>query len=317
MSENKTKQSEANSAATAIRKLAQSSYIGASQMFIVFALTHPLDLLKTRMQADIQHKLTGIHHTKAIYSQSGLAGFYKAGVPNFTRALIKEMYRSSLRGFFNKLYADSLPHTLKQSYPDLKNLLTGITMSTADTLIASPLERIKVWLMTSNERKPSMLQFFKRNETASALASNLFSGLNATFCRNTISWVSYLVAEERIRHLVVANKYANDESVSIMDQLVIGTFSGMLNCFITLPFDSVKTQIQKKDSVKTTGIMRTMQLIVDTKGLAGLYSGWQFRLPSYIIVAIITSSNIQRIDRIWSDQVPFYFYFFFILYAWF
>jgi hypothetical protein len=287
-----------------IQKFTQSSLIGGSQVLLIFGLTHPLDLMKTRMQADTQ-RIGAIVHARLIHSSNGFRGFYKAGIPNFTRAFTKELYRSSLRGFFNKFYLDRLSATnLNRKYPDLRNLLTGITMSTVDTFLCSPLERIKVWLMTNNARRPSFLDYFQQKQSFTTTLKDLFRGVNVTFYRNTISWASFLIIEERIRNLVLSKKdYANLGDISILDQLVIGTLSGLFNSAITLPFDTVKTQYQKKDNPFPLGIGKTVKYIVSQKGLIGMWNGWQFRVPNYVIVAIITSNNIQRIDKIWRDEV--------------
>ncbi len=45
-----------------------------------------------------------------------------------------------------------------------------------------------------------------------------------------------------------------------------------------------------------------MKDLVANHGLKGLYAGWQFRLPAYFIVGIIASGNIQKIDKIWSNE---------------
>ena len=286
-----------------VDKIVRSSTIGGSQILLVFALTHPLDLMKTRMQADTQ-KLRGITYVKQIYHSNGLKGFYKAGIPNFVRAFSKEMYRSSLRGFFNSFYFGLLESSnLNKNYPDLKNLLTGITMSTIDTILCSPLERIKVWLMTNDNKKPSFSDYFYQKKSFSVPFKDLFRGLNVTFYRNAISWASFLIIEERIRNRVLLNKSHNLSQVTILDQLTIGTLSGIINSVITLPLDTIKTQFQKKDDSFKHGIFNAMRHIVAKKGVLSLWNGWQYRLPSYVIVAIITSSNIQKIDKIWNDGI--------------
>lgn len=294
---------------TFYEKVTKSTYIGASQTVIIFALTHPLDLLKTKLQADLTKSNTNnTSLIRNIYRNDGLVGFYKAGLPNYARSLAKETYRSPLRGFFNKLYTDTLPSSFISSYPDSKNILTGLTMSFADTFISCPLERIKVWFMTNTQNRNLIYSFYsKSNSSPIEFVKDLFRGLKVSFYRSTISWVSYLVIEERIRKFVysksprVSNVNQTD-GLPLFEQFIVGALSGTINSAITLPFDTAKTQIQKSGNTQEMSLTRTIKYIVNAKGLMGLYSGWQFRVPSYIIVAMITSSNIQRIDKIWNSE---------------
>lgn len=286
-----------------VKKIINSSAVGTTQLLYTFGLGHPFDLLKTRMQANPAIS-SGILLSKEIYQSSGIRGFYTAGVPNFSRALLKEVYRHPARGFFKKAYSDLTPHDLDKNYPSLKNTATGLTMACTDTFILCPLERIKVWLMTNYEKKRKLLHLFDPSKTDLPLFSNLFRGLKVSFARNAITWTSYLIAEEEIRRLVIAHSprigSSPDPLVPFPEQLLIGTLAGITNCLTTLPLDSVKTHIQKSGSIEKAEILKTMKEIVEKHGVKGLYSGWTFRLPHYILMALITSSNIQVVDKIWG-----------------
>jgi hypothetical protein len=279
-------------------KTFKSSYIGVTQMMLAFGLTHPLDLFKTNMQASLKSQ----NSFDLIKQQlrKGPSSFYIAAIPNFSRVFFKELYRSPLRGFLKKFYNENLPANMSAAYPDLKNVLTGLTLSITDTFILCPLERVKVWIMTNSDRNRPLRQFFVNNN-GQPILRNLFRGLNVSFCRSTVSWISYLTIEEKIR-LYLCKKFSkSQEDVPISLQVLIGAFSGACNLLLTHPFDTVKTQIQKKDATTSKSFLRALIDLYRTNGLGGVYSGWQFRLPSYIIVAVITSSNIQKIDKIWNS----------------
>ena len=297
-------------------KFVQSVVVGVTPYTIMFLMGHPFDLMKTRMQASLNEK-KAFASVKDLYKTRGITGFYKAGVTNFTRGLLKEGYRNPLRGYFYYVYSRQLPRDLQAKYPDLRNLLTGVTMSSVDVLIACPLERLKVWLMTNmNQKHESIFAYFSKSSNRpnnSSLIRDLFRGINVSFYRSTISWCSYLIIEERIRHFV-KNKSAKirkldspSKDTLIIDQIAIGFLCGACNSAITLPLDSVKTHLQKREfatsnfQVKTNeSFYRIIIKIYLTSGLKGLYAGWQFRVPHYVIIALITSANIQRINKIWE-----------------
>ena len=299
-------------------KFVQSAVVGVAPFALMFVAGHPFDLMKTRMQATMNQK-SALVIANDLYKSQGLRGFYKAGTTNFARGLLKEGYRNPLRGYFYHVYSHNLPGQLQSKHPDLRNLLTGVTMSSVDVLIACPLERLKVWLMTNMKRKhESVFAYFAKSSNRpdnASLLRDLFRGINVSFYRSTVSWCSYLVVEERIRHFVVLQGArirgikAPGENTLVIDQIIIGFLCGLCNSAITLPLDTVKTHLQKREfatsefKVKTDeSFYRIIKTIYDTSGLKGLYAGWQFRLPHYVIIGLITSSNIQRINKIWEKS---------------
>ncbi len=136
-------------------KMIKSILIGTPRVILTFGAGHPFDLLKTRMQAD-PHIHSAVLLSKKIFKETGICGFYVAGVPNLTRAIIKEAYRSPLRGFLASRYDEALPKTNKGA----KATLTSLSMAITDTFIVTPFERIKVWLMTKYANNKSFSNFF-------------------------------------------------------------------------------------------------------------------------------------------------------------
>lgn len=283
-----------------IEKTYISSLIGLRQVVFTFGLGHPFDLIKTKLQANPEIK-NGLVLSKLIYKKNGILGFYSGGQPNFTRACIKEAYRNPMRGFLKKLYTDTIPSELNRKYPELRNLATGLTMAGFDTFILCPLERMKVWLMTRADNQSFYSFCFKKNSSES-LHKILFRGLNVSFIRSGVSWSSYLILEEKIRLYLIKNEI-DKNNISFKKQIIIGSLSGAINSLLTLPFDAVKTHIQKS-SASESNFFRIFLKIINEHGIWGLYAGWKYRIPSYIIIALITSQNIQRIDRIWQIDEP-------------
>jgi hypothetical protein len=288
------------------QKIILSSYLGSRQMLLGFILGHPLDLCKTLAQAKPKSSSSNFSLLREINSKDGVRGFYKGGSMNLGRVMLKEAYRSPLRGFVKHFYATSLiPKNVEHKYPDLKNALTGLTMAVIDTFIVSPLERIKVWIMTSEKERHNLLRYFRKKDSELRRhgLADLFRGLRVSFYRSAISWVSFLLIEENVRLNVLNESETRDDLMSIKDQLLIGTICGVLNSALTLPLDAVKTQIQKRASETHAKdeIMQTCKQIWSKHGLKGFYSGFQYRLPHYIIIAVLTTGNIQKIDKLWKD----------------
>jgi len=82
---------------------------------------------------------------KDIKARKGINGFYAGSIPNFTRMVLKNIYRYPLM--------ISLPHFYEQKVvgPEnrkLSKLLAGFSIALIESLITCPIERAKVFFMT-------------------------------------------------------------------------------------------------------------------------------------------------------------------------
>jgi len=101
--------------------------------------------------------------------------------------------------------------------------------------------------------KKKLLQFFKA-QTGLQTISELFRGLRPSFARSGMSWITYLVAEEKIWQQVrqlSPRVNPKDEDLPLAEKLLVGSLGGIVNSLCTMPFDAVKTHMQKKEHVKT------------------------------------------------------------------
>lgn len=286
-------------------KIIQSILIGAPRVILTFGAGHPFDLLKTRMQAD-PHIISAALLSKKIFQETGIRGFYVAGLPNFTRMMTKESYRSPLRGFLTSTYSHSFPDTSKGK----QAVLTGLSMAVADTLLVTPLERIKVWLMTKPGEKKSLSGFFYQKGEDVSLRKHLFKGACISVTRGVLSWCTFLVPEAMIREAVIKHSPQKteeaDRGLHFSESLVAGSLSGIVNGLFTLPFDTIKTNVQKESylgKAELKDILRVGKELVAEHGIIkGLYPAFKVRLLHYIIVGVITSDVIQKVDRVWLGK---------------
>ena len=91
---------------------------------------------------------------KEIYNIKGMSGFYVGSQPNLARCLVRNCYKYPLLVGLPKFYEDKL----SISGSPLK-LLTGFSLAFGESIISCPLERAKVYFMTSKEIT-SYSQFF-------------------------------------------------------------------------------------------------------------------------------------------------------------
>jgi hypothetical protein len=177
------------------------SFIGALRGGLCLLIEHPLESIKTQWQDNTQIKTTR-NIIKNIYSQKGLIGFYRGFFANFIRVISKNFYRWPMMIFFPRLYDKNLPPGVKKKYPGLSKILTGLSIANLEILILCPLDRIKIFLMTSKfTASNSSKSFYFYHEYKTNLLRELFRGIEPTFWRSNVSWISFLYLDHKIKNI--------------------------------------------------------------------------------------------------------------------
>ncbi len=85
---------------------------------------------------------------REIYGNKGLKGFYAGSIPNLTRCILKNTYRYPLMVGLPRFYAEKLPSIVRERKSFLK-ILSGISIGLVEASLTCPIERIKVYFMTT------------------------------------------------------------------------------------------------------------------------------------------------------------------------
>jgi len=302
----------------------EASFYGTARALVGLPLEHPFDCIKTVWQANPSHSSVSdvIRH---IYQRGGVSGFYVGIVPNGLRAASKQLYRWPLMLYLPTLFHQTLHSSSPSSSTETSNqnkkrrslalekTLTGFSIATIETFAVCPLERLKVWMMSSHQlpqeptRRRGILLFVREAYSSSSLMSELFRGLNAVYARQIVSWVTFLVADDLTK--TIARKTTGQEQLSFGSLFVCSCFVGALNTATTLPFDVVKTHLQKDnpsksnkdDTNKPRGVFKSMiELVRKHNGRVGvLYTGWRIRLFQYC-QSLYTVTLLDRLQASWE-----------------
>ena len=292
-------------------KIFQSIILGAPRTVLTFGIGHPFDFIKTFMQAS-PVSVSSFSVAQQVYQNRGVAGFYAGGTMNFSRSLLKEAYRTPLRGYLKKAYSDMLG---ERNTAALNGGLISVTMMCADNIIILPLERLKVLLMTSRQKEGEIKRFFFNRATKEPILKDLFRGFVVSMTRSGIAWGSYLIPEAVIREKVYASRanipFINTDAepgTTIQEKFLIGGLSGLINGLCTLPFDTLKTNVQKEGFIEKATLKNMYnigaQRIKDNGVWRGLYPAFSVRLFHYAIVGVITADLMRRVDGIWESNAP-------------
>ncbi|CAF1570176.1 unnamed protein product [Adineta ricciae] len=271
-----------------------SAAIGVSRTIGGLPLEHPLDTIRTRWQANPTYSRNALEVVREIYRSKGILGFYSGAIPNTTRRAIKQTYRWPMMLFFPNSYRNHiLPSRIQQRYPRLPKILTGLSIANFEILIINPLERVKVWLMTSPKRI-SLLEFFRQRVNTVDIVRELYRGTSAVVYRQNVSWVTFLYADELTKTKL--REYKKTQDLNHLDLFLSGMIVAVVNTGAMMPFDYVKTQKQKffQNNQSMFEIFRTT---LKQDGLSRFYVGWKIYFVQYAIVAILTVNVLDKLEQ--------------------
>lgn len=210
------------------------------------SLTHPIDSIKTKIQEisldkNFKHKCSSLEAIKIIYSQNKLSGFYSGITPKIIGIIPMRMIYWSTMAKMNKI--------TKNQSGFFKYIVPGFVAGFVQTFVDTPIETIKIKLMTSNNDKNIYSQLFKFENI-----KKIYSG----FCPNVI--------RNCIFAIVVASSVKvygqNDDKHNKYNKFFVGAMGGFVGSFLSQPFDVIKTELQRCKNNDNT--LQTIQNIKTT-----------------------------------------------------
>jgi hypothetical protein len=274
-----------------------SAIVGVSRTIGGLPIEHPLDTIRTRWQANPTASSSSLAVAREIYTSKGLLGFYSGALPNTTRRAVKQVYRWPMMLLLPNFYREHvLSQYIQQKYPRLPKMLTGLSIANFEIVVINPLERLKVWLMTSPNRI-GILEFFKQSKNN--IIGELYRGISAAFWRQNVSWITFLYMDELTKTKL--RQYKQTNHLTHFDLFIAGMIVGFVNTAAIMPFDYVKTQKQKffQDN---KSMMDIFKITLKNDGISRFYIGWKIYLVQYAIVAILTVNILDKLEQKFKNK---------------
>ncbi len=263
----------------------QSIVVGPLGILGSLPFTHPLDFLKSKQQLEKGRISYSIIAT-TIFKEKGWTGLYAGLVPKSLQGLVKQGYRLPLQiefdFFFNRLF-----QTSGKEHRYLSSVCTGGVLTFVDTFVICPTDRLKLLLMTrlNKEKRPLLT-----TKSSSGVFRELFTGLGAVSIKQGVSWMTFLLAEEKGRNFAL--QFTKQEQLSFPALMGVSAFVGSINTLFVHPWDVVKTLHQKNRPLRL-GVWATIKTLFKEQGLRGTYAGWEARLLQYVIQSCFTVSTFE------------------------
>jgi Ca2+-binding EF-hand superfamily protein len=258
-----------------ISTLASSVISGVSTLAL-----HPLDTLKTRLQASSGGSILSVFRS---VGEIGRRGLYRGVIPATAGAASSQGFRV---GVFEAMKLGT--KVLVPSIPDLQvqTIASGMG-SLIGTVVRIPCEVLKqrlqagqypgVWTAISTVMKKDGPR-------------GLFRGSTATLSREIPFYVIGMVAYEQFKKAALAHsREKRGRDLEAWETIALGALSGAVAAFLTTPFDVLKTRLMTGAvGAKALSINDLAAKIVKEEGPGALFKG---ALPRALWIAPLGAMN--------------------------
>ncbi len=233
-----------------IQPFVTGGFAGSVSSFILF----PIDTMKIRIQIKSEElgktadrsKVSFANLSRELYRTSGFRGFYKGVDSSIARQLV---FSTSRLGIYRTI-ADKIKEE-HGSVSTAQKFLAAFIAGFIATTIAIPIDVAMVRMQAD----PTLPPLERRNYTnvVNTLGriikeeghSGLWKGSFPTIARGIVINLGILAPYDEIKEKLNAWTGTVD---TVSTQLIAGAGSGFIASFLSLPFDNIKTKLQKMKS---------------------------------------------------------------------
>ncbi|KAH3682761.1 hypothetical protein WICPIJ_006275 [Wickerhamomyces pijperi] len=231
---------------------------------------HPFDLVKVRLQSGHYSSMSAA--VKSILSTSGPLGFYRGVVPPLVG--VTPMFAVSFWGYdVGKNLVSSYYKGQESSTFSIGQIsAAGFFSAIPTTLVAAPMERIKIVLQMHKEGEAKSMMTAVKEILASGGVRSLFKGSVATLARDGPGSALYFATYEIAKKELTKLTNAEDGKLSLFAVSTAGGLAGMSMWLVVFPVDTVKTRLQNTVGESIT-MKQAVQSIYKKGGMASFFPG--------------------------------------------
>uniref|UniRef100_A0A7S3UAJ1 Mitochondrial carrier protein n=1 Tax=Picocystis salinarum TaxID=88271 RepID=A0A7S3UAJ1_9CHLO len=276
---------------TVASEAGSAAFAGATAGALVSLCLHPVDTVKTVLQAERGARSSLRDAVAQIVRVRGVRSLYSGLLPNLSTAMpISAIYTATYETVKRKL----LP-LVGSERAWMAHSLAGGCASIATSFVFTPSECIKARMQVGQfQTAPKALFHILKHEGI----TSLYGGWGAVLCRNIPHSMIKFFTYEQMKKYFARN--GGRETPTALETLVCGGVAGSTAAFCTTPFDVVKTRIQTQALAKGVHptVKATLLGIVREEGFFALYRGVKPRLIIYISQGAIFFASYEVLKAV-------------------
>uniref|UniRef100_A0AC34QTP6 Mitochondrial carrier protein n=1 Tax=Panagrolaimus sp. JU765 TaxID=591449 RepID=A0AC34QTP6_9BILA len=263
------------------KTITDSLLFGSVSGTITAILLQPLDRIKTLMQE--QHRLGLYGTTKRVIIEEGIVQFWRGLTPTLIRVV------PGLSLYF------SLIQTSRVYFVDPKNgfenFMVGMCCRSVAATIMQPATVIKTKLESSHYIGLTMTSVSKQVFTEQKFRG-FWAGLFPTILRDAPFSGLYLMFYRQQLEFYIKNK----PDIKPLDRFLCGLSAGFVACFITHPFDVLKTtaQLYPKDYLS---MISAIKVLFVKSGIRSFYAGFIPRVLRRTLTAALNWTIFDELQK--------------------
>lgn len=246
----------------------QSALWGAARGSAVEIVLYPLERIKIEQQCSQPHQKASVIGKK-IFQQEGRAGLYRGLQPQLIKTCIKQ--------FLCWPIMTHLPRYLKPyGIGELQQqIVTGLSVATLDSILTSPLERLKT-LSARNMKRFPLREIFTEG----------WVGLWPYWSKRAINMCTFLTAQNYLRERARSN---SDQPLTPFQTALVGTQTAFIVSLVSGPSD-VKNTLAQANMERPTGPWTA-------KRIKHSFCGWRLNIISFVIQSIASVYVFEQVEQ--------------------
>ncbi|XXG85132.1 hypothetical protein AAC387_Pa11g0275 [Persea americana] len=271
---------------------------GALAGTFVSLCLHPVDTIKTVIQARIKNEQSIPQIFRSIVSERGVTGLYRGISSNIaSSAPISAVYT-----FTYESVKGALLPLLPKEYHSFAHCTAGGCASIATSFIFTPSEHIKQQMQVGSRYQNCWTVLVGILEKGGL--PSLYAGWGAVLWRNIPHSIIKFYTYESLKQLMLSS--SQPSAHPSLQMLLCGGLAASTAALFTTPFDVVKTRLQTQipGSLKQyRGVLHCLTQIAKQEGLKGLYRGLMPRLVMYMSQGAIFFASYEFFKSMFSFEI--------------
>jgi hypothetical protein len=127
----------------------------------------------------------------------------------------------------------------------------------------------------------------------------LFRGFGPLFARQSVTWTVFLQIDLAVKKAIRKHyNYGEKQQIPLRQLLPASIIITLFNTTLVLPFDCVKTHMEKRDPTST--YLQTFGNIYREAGVITFFTGYRIRFMMYLLNIVFATVLMEKFESVAS-----------------